>query len=106
MLAFTPALAGLLVPRVVWSWLPQVPMIHSQFGPDVMNVSAILHRELQLMGCTIIIFSLLIAIIYTRGQPARVPVANTLSVAFCLVVANNFVAFAGCSMLVFTRSIL
>ena len=80
-----------------------MPMIHSEYGPNVMNVSGMLHRELQLTGCTIAIFSLLLAIIHTRGQPARVSLANILSVAFCLFVANTFVAFAGCSLFVFTR---
>ena len=68
-----------------------------------MNVQAVLQRDFNLTTSAIAIFSLLSAIIYTRGQPARVPLANTLSVAFCLMVANTFVAFAGCAAVVFTR---
>ena len=71
-----------------------------------MDVQAVLHRGLNLTMSTIGVFSLLLAIICTRRQPSPVPLANTLSVAFCLCVANTFVAFAGCVVISMTGSAL
>ena len=102
MVAFIPAVAAWIVPRVIWIWLTPIPPLHLR-DVDVPNVQAIVSRELNLTGTTIAVCSLFLAVIFTRGQPARVPLANTLSVAFCLFVANTFVAFAGCAVFAFTR---
>ena len=96
LLLLLPAIAALLALWAADIWLPPVPKRFTANGVAYVNVSAIIGRSLNISFGTMAVFSLPLAVLFTRHQPWPLRLASIIGLTFSLIFLNSFVAFGGC----------
>ena len=92
-----PAIAALLALWAAEVWLPPIPKLRLHEGTvEVVNVGAMIRRALIVSLGTMAVFSLPLAIVFTRSQSWPNRIASVVGVTVVLVFLNSFVAFGGC----------
>ena len=97
MLLCAPAVAGLLALWGANVWMSPVPRLHLQNGAEVVNIGAILRRDLLVLISAMTVASIPLALAHARGELWLARLGNTLGLTLLLVFFNSCIALGGCA---------